>query len=204
MFGIADYGAFVVAILVFLAIPGPGNLALVTATGKGGVRGGLAATLGVIAGDQVLMWLAVAGVAALLLAYPAAFAAVQWLGAAYLAWLGVRMLRARPGAAPVLHLRAGHYFRQSLMITLLNPKAIVFYMAFFPLFVDPARHQGLVTFGVMAATIAALTLAYGVVVVGLTHRLAERLRASPRLTTWLNRVAGTLLVGFGLKLALSK
>ena len=204
MFGIADYGAFVVAILVFLAIPGPGNLALGTATGKGGVRGGLAATLGVIAGDQVLMWLAVAGVAALLLAYPAAFAAVQWLGAAYLAWLGVRMLRARPGAAPVLHLRAGHYFRQSLMITLLNPKAIVFYMAFFPLFVDPARHQGLVTFGVMAATIAALTFAYGVVVVGLTHRLAERLRASPRLTTWLNRVAGTLLVGFGLKLALSK
>lgn len=204
MFGISDYGAFVVAILVFLAIPGPGNLALVTATGKGGVRGGLAATLGVIAGDQVLMWLAVAGVAALLLAYPAAFAAVQWLGAAYLAWLGVRMLRARPGAAPVLHLRAGHYFRQSLMITLLNPKAIVFYMAFFPLFVDPARHQGLVTFGVMAATIAALTFAYGVVVVGLTHRLAERLRASPRLTTWLNRVAGTLLVGFGLKLALSK
>ncbi|MFN4104099.1 MAG: LysE family transporter [Tepidimonas sp.] len=204
MFGIADYGAFVVAILVFLAIPGPGNLALVTATGKGGVRGGLAATLGVIAGDQVLMWLAVAGVAALLLAYPAAFAAVQWLGAAYLAWLGVRMLRARPDAAPVLHLRAGQYFRQSLMITLLNPKAIVFYMAFFPLFVDPARHQGLVTFGVMAATIAALTFAYGVVVVGLTHRLAERLRASPRLTTWLNRVAGTLLVGFGLKLALTK
>ncbi|WP_334154827.1 LysE family transporter [Tepidimonas sp.] len=204
MFGIADYGAFVVAILVFLAIPGPGNLALVTATGKGGVRGGLAAILGVIAGDQVLMWLAVAGVAALLLAYPAAFAAVQWLGAAYLAWLGVRMLRARPGAAPVLHLRAGQYFRQSLMITLLNPKAIVFYMAFFPLFVNPARHQGLVTFGVMAATIAALTFAYGVVVVGLTHRLAERLRASPRLTTWLNRVAGTLLVGFGLKLALSK
>ena len=100
MFGIADYGAFVVAILVFLAIPGPGNLALVTATGKGGIRGGLAATLGVIAGDQMLMWLAVAGVAALLLAYPAAFAAVQWLGAAYLAWLGVRMLRARPDGRP--------------------------------------------------------------------------------------------------------
>lgn len=204
MFGVADYGAFVVAILVFLAIPGPGNLALVTSTGQGGIRGGLAATLGVIAGDQVLMWLAVAGVAALLLAYPAAFAAVQWLGAAYLAWLGVRMVRAKPGAAPVLQLRAGQYFRQGLTITLLNPKAIVFYMAFFPLFVDPARHQGLLTFGVMAATIAGLTFAYGLVVVGLTHRLAERLRASPRLTTWLNRAAGTLLVGFGLKLALSK
>ena len=77
MFGVADYGAFVVAILVFLAIPGPGNLALITSTGKGGIRGGLAATFGIIAGDQVLMWAAVAGVATLLVTYPAAFSAVQ-------------------------------------------------------------------------------------------------------------------------------
>ncbi len=70
MFGIADYGAFVAAIVLFLLIPGPGNLALITSTSKGGVRGGLAATLGVIAGDQVLMWAAVAGVAALLATYP--------------------------------------------------------------------------------------------------------------------------------------
>ena len=140
MFGIADYPSFVVAVIVFLMIPGPGNLALITSTGKGGVRGGLAATLGVIAGDQVLMWLAVAGVAALLAAYPPAFRGVQWLGAGYLAWLGLRMLLAKPGDAPVLQIRAGHYFRQAFAITLLNPKAIVFYMAFFPLFVDPARH----------------------------------------------------------------
>ena len=70
MFGVADYGAFVAAIIIFLAIPGPGNLALITSTSKGGIAGGLAATFGVIAGDQVLMWAAVAGVAALLLAYP--------------------------------------------------------------------------------------------------------------------------------------
>ena len=154
MFGIADYPSFVIAVVVFLMIPGPGNLALVTSTGKGGRRGGVAATLGVIAGDQVLMWLAVAGVAALLAAYPPALHGVQWLGAGYLAWLGARMLLARPGDAPVLQIRAGHYFRQAFAITLLNPKAIVFYMAFFPLFVDPARHAGLATFAVMAATIA--------------------------------------------------
>ena len=70
MFGVADYGAFVAAIIIFLAIPGPGNLALITSTGKGGIRGGLAATFGVIAGDQVLMWAAVAGVAALLAGLP--------------------------------------------------------------------------------------------------------------------------------------
>jgi threonine/homoserine/homoserine lactone efflux protein len=61
----------------------------------------------------------------------------------------------------VLHIKPHHYLRQALTITLLNPKAIVFYMAFFPLFVDPARHQGLATFGFMAATIAALTFLYG-------------------------------------------
>ena len=192
MFGIADYGAFVAAIVLFLAIPGPGNLALITSTSKGGVRGGLAATLGVIAGDQVLMWAAVAGVAALLAAYPAAFHAVQWLGAAYLAWLGLKMLTTKPGAQPILNIEPRHYFRQAALITLLNPKAIVFYMAFFPLFVDPARHQGLLTFGVMAATIALLTLAYGFIVVMLTHRLAERMRANPSVARMLEKVAGRI------------
>jgi leucine efflux protein len=204
MFGVADYGAFVAAIIIFLAIPGPGNLALITSTSKGGIMGGLAATLGVIAGDQVLMWAAVAGVAALLVAYPAAFHAVQWLGAAYLAFLGLRMLMAKPGAKPVLNIQPRQYFRQAGLITLLNPKAIVFYMAFFPLFVDPARHQGMVTFGVMAATIAALTFAYGLVVVLLTHHLAERMRANPIVGRVLQKVAGVFLLGFGIKLAISK
>jgi len=204
MFGIADYGAFVAAIVLFLAIPGPGNLALITSTSKGGIRGGLAATLGVIAGDQVLMWLAVAGVAALLSAYPAAFNAVQWLGAAYLAWLGFRMLIAKPGAAPILNIRPRQYFQQALTITLLNPKAIIFYMAFFPLFVDPAQHQGMTTFAVMAATIAALTFLYGLGATLLTHFLAERLRANPRISTTLEKLAGVFLIGFGVKLALSR
>ncbi len=204
MLGVADYGAFVVAVIVFLAIPGPGNLALITSTSKGGWRGGLAATFGVIAGDQVLMWLAVAGVAAVLQAAPVVFGAVQWLGAAYLAWLGFRMLVSKPGDAPILEIRPRQYFQQACAITLLNPKAIVFYMAFFPLFVDAATHQGLTTFAVMAATIATLTFLYGAIVVVLTHRLADRLRASPRVTKALERVAGVLLIGFGVKLVLSR
>ena len=204
MFGIADYGAFVAAIILFLAIPGPGNLALITSTGKGGIRGGLAATLGVIAGDQVLMWAAVAGVAALLSAYPTAFQAVQWLGAIYLAWLGFKMLKAKPGAAPILNIRPRQYFRQALTITLLNPKAIVFYMAFFPLFLDPSRHQGLTTFGVMALTIAALTFCYGLTVTLLTYFLAERMRASPRISGTLGKLAGVFLIAFGVKLAISR
>ena len=204
MFGIADYGAFVVAIIVFLAIPGPGNLALLTATGKGGVRAGMAATFGVISGDQVLLWLAVAGLSAVLINYPGLYSSVKWAGAAYLLGLGYSLFNSKPGDAPVLNMKSDHYFRQGLFITVLNPKAIVFYMAFFPLFVDPAKHQGLATFAFMAVTIAVLTFAYGLTVVLLTHYLAERLRANPMVSRVLEKLAGLFLIGFGIKLALSR
>lgn len=204
MLAITDYPAFVLAILIFLAIPGPGNLALISSTAQGGIRGGSAATLGVIAGDQILMWCAVAGVAALLKAYPTAFVLVQWLGAAYLAWLGIRMLLAKPGEGAVLKIAPHHFAKQAFFITLLNPKAIVFYMAFFPLFVDPARQPGFMTFGVMALTIAVLTFMYGLGATLLSHFMAERVRASPRLSGAITKLAGVFLIGFGVRLALTK
>ena len=203
-FGIADYASFVIAIIVFLLIPGPGNLALITSTSKGGIAGGLGATFGLIGGDQILLWAAVAGVSAVMATYPTAFHVVQWVGAVYLAWLGIKMLMAKPGDVPILQIKPRHYFRQAVFITLLNPKAIVFYMAFFPLFVDPVTHQGMTTFGVMAATIASLTFLYGLTSVLLTTFFAERIRANPKVSGFLNKVAGIFLIGFGLKLAISK
>src|SRR5204863_747574 len=118
------------------------------------------------------------------------FGVVQYAGAIYLAYLGVRMILAKPGDAPVLKMQPRRFFQQAMLITLLNPKAIVFYMAFFPLFVDPARHQGLATFGMMALTIAVLTLIYCLVVIFITRFAAGRMRASPRIAAWLNRIAG--------------
>ncbi len=198
--GITDYGAFCAAILIFLALPGPGTFTLLTATGKGGFRAGAAATLGLIAGDQVLLWLAVAGVAALLAAHPTVFHAVQYLGAAYLAWIGLRLLRARDAATPVIQLQPGHYARQGFLITLLNPKAIMFYMAFFPLFIDPANHQGALTFATMAATIATITLVYCLTLCACAQALATRLKANRAIARWLERLAGVFLIGFGIKL----
>src|SRR6185295_18525159 len=168
MFGVADYWAFVIAVIVFLAIPGVGNLAIITSTTKGRIVGGLAATLGVIVGDQILMWLAVAGVAAVLTANPALFGVVQYAGAIYLAYLGVRMILAKPGDTAVLRMQPRRFFHQALLI-----------------------------FGVMAVTIALLTLLYCLIVIAITHFAADRMRASPRTAVWLNRVAGTMLVGFG-------
>ncbi len=200
MFGIADYGAFCVAILVFLALPGPGTFALLTSTAKGGLRAGAAATLGVIAGDQVLLWLAVGGVAAILAANPVWFQAVQYAGAAYLVWIGVRLIFAAPGAAPPVRIAPRHYARQAFLITLLNPKAIVFYMAFFPLFIDREHHQGALTFAAMAATIAVITAAYAMTLCAFARAISARIRSHSRIARGLERLAGLFLVGFGIRL----
>ena len=204
MFGISDYGAFAAAFVLLLFLPGPGNLALISSASKGGLSGGLASVLGLLAGDQMLLWLTVAGVAALLQTFPLLFVALQWLGAAYLMWLGFKMITAKAGEGPSIQITPGHYFRETMLITLLNPKAIMFYLAFFPQFIDPVHHQGWVTFAVMALTIAALGFAYCFGVVLVTHFLAERIRANPKVSGGLQKAAGLCLIGFGLKMVLTK
>jgi threonine/homoserine/homoserine lactone efflux protein len=204
MFGISDYGAFVAAFVLLLFLPGPGNLALITSTSQGGVRGGFASVLGLLLGDQILLWLTVAGVAALLQSYPHLFMAMQWVGAAYLAWLGAKMVLAKPGEGPAIKITPGKYFKETMLITLLNPKAIMFYFAFFPQFIDPQQHQGMTTFVFMAVTIAVLGFLYCFGVVLITHTMAERIRANPKMSAFLQKLAGVCLIGFGLKLAAGK
>ena len=206
MFGIADYGAFVAAIVVFLLIPGPGNLALITSTGKGGLAGGMAATLGLIAGDQVLMWLAVAGVAALLAAYPAAFHAVQWVGAAYLAWLGLRMLRSKGGfklpdadsAASVTAGESRRIFFKSFLVAVTNPKGYIFCSALLPQFIDPAAAQApqyLIIALIFAGLDTLVMLGYAFV----GARAIRVLTASA--TRWIDRACGGMLLALAGSLA---
>lgn len=202
MLGITDYWAFALAVLVFIALPGPGTFGLLAATGKGGARAGVAGTLGLIVGDQMLLWMAALGVAAILQAHPLWFRALQYAGAAYLLYVGARLILRRGAQATApLPLQSGHYFRQLLLITLLNPKAIMFYMAFFPLFIDPATQRGFVTFGAMALTIAVIALVYCLLLVFCAQALRERVRAHQRVARVLERVAGLMLVAFGIRLA---
>jgi threonine/homoserine/homoserine lactone efflux protein len=204
MFGISDYGAFAAAFVLLLFLPGPGNLALISSASKGGLAGGLASVLGLLLGDQILLWLTVAGVAAMLQTLPVLFMAVQWLGAAYLAWLGYKMITAKPGEGPGIEITSGRYFRDTMFITLLNPKAIMFYLAFFPQFIDPVNHQGWITFAVMALTIAVLGFTYCFGVVLITHFVAKRLRTHSSVSGVLQKLAGVCLIGFGFKLVFSK
>jgi leucine efflux protein len=212
MSGIQNYGAFVLAFIVLMLIPGPGNLALIGSAAKGGVRGGLASVLGLLFGDQVLFWLAVTGVASLMAANPRALMFIQWAGAIYLAWLGCKMLMSKLGQQAALEIKVGAYFRQTMTITLLNPKSILFFIAFLPQFIrqDMAIQSAATwaAFGILAATIFILGFIYCFGVVLVTHFAAKSLSQSSWLSPdllalWLNRLAGLILLAFSVQLVSS-
>jgi len=199
--GITDIWQLVAATMVFLMLPGPGTFCVLTCSAQRGLRGGFASLLGLMLGDAALMFLAAIGVAALLQANPMLFNALQYAGAAYLAYLGVRLLVARDGegAAAVPFTNAAD-FRRGFLVTLINPKAIVFYMAFFPLFIDPATHQGVLTFVAMGSVISSCTLFYGSLLVFAGNAAARRLARNRRIAAYALKMAGMFLIGFGIKL----
>lgn len=199
--GITDVRQLIIATMVFLMLPGPGTFCVLTSTGKHGVRGGFVSLAGLMLGDVVLMFLAAIGVAALLQANPLLFKGMQYLGAAYLAYLGMRLIIAKPeqggGAVPFSNAAD---FRRGFLVTLINPKAIVFYMAFFPLFIDPATHQGSATFIAMGMVISSCTLFYGSLLVLIGNVAARKLARNRRIAAYASKAAGVFLIGFGIKL----
>ena len=199
--GITDVWQLIAATMVFLLLPGPGTFCVLTCSAKHGLRGGFAAIAGLMLGDIVLMFLAAIGVAALLHANPLLFRGLQYLGAAYLAYLGLRLLFARgEGGGTVVPFSNAADFRRGFLVTLINPKAIVFYMAFFPLFLDPVTQQGAPTFVAMGAVICCCTAFYGSLLVLVGNMAARRLARNRAIATLASRAAGVFLIGFGIKL----
>lgn len=203
MFDIQHYASFITAILIFQMIPGPGTLAILGATARSGVSGGMGAVFGTLTGDFVYMLAAVLGLAAILTAYPAVFAAMQWFGIAYLCWIGFKLLTeplTDTAANDSQRHSAWFFFRQGFTVALTNPKVIMFFMAFFPLFMRPdARPITLVSM-MLHVTLICLLYEIGLVLVGnLAARLLSRVPGVRMIT---NRLAGLALIGFGLKLAL--
>ncbi|MCX7172854.1 MAG: LysE family translocator [Proteobacteria bacterium] len=203
MFDIQHYASFIAAILIFQMIPGPGTLAILGATARSGVSGGMGVVFGTVSGDFVYMLAAVLGLAAILTAYPTVFAAMQWFGISYLCWIGFKLLTepvTDTAASDTKRHSAWYFFRQGFTVALTNPKAIMFFMAFFPLFVRPdARPITLVSM-MVHVTLTCLLYQIGLVLIG---NLAARLLSGvPGVRTIANRLAGLALIGFGLKLAL--
>ena len=202
MFNIQNYTSFVLAVLVFQLIPGPGTIAILSATARNGVRAGGAAVLGTIAGDFVFMVAAVAGLATIMHSNPSLFQALQWFGSAYLVWMGVQLLRVRFTESDIAaepKRSAAVYFRQAFAVSLTNPKVILFFVSFFPLFLLPDASA--LTLGVMMAHVTVLSLLYQSLLVLLGNRVARALRNIPSARKIATRLAGVALIGFGIKLA---
>ncbi len=203
MMPVKDYGSFVLTIGLFLALPGPGNLAILSAYRLGGVRAAMVSTLGIAFGDQLLIVLALGGLAAILQEWPQLFRWIEYLGAVYLIYIGIGLLRPARGRVGLAVFKMKDFFRQSLAITLMNPKAIVFYMAFFPLFLDKGRGIDLQTWAALAGTIALMTFVYGLLLLLMLKLLARTVKDTSRFKKMLTRLMGALFIGFGIKLAFS-
>ena len=206
--GVTDLGTYVMGAMGIILLPGPNSLyVLSVATGRG-VREGFRSAGGVFVGDTILLLMVALGAASLLHTQPALFAIVQYLGAAYLAWVGLNLLWVvwvkRPAVAdnnPVPPANLQQPFRRALIISLLNPKAIFFLLSFFVQFIDPAYPNPAVPFLILAAILMAFSGIYLSVLIVAGAQLASTFRRRQRLSAALTGAVGALFIWFGAKLA---
>jgi threonine/homoserine/homoserine lactone efflux protein len=194
--------AFCAAAIAMLIIPGPTILLVIGQSLGGGARNALPLVAGVALGDLTAMTLSLAGLGAILATSATLFTALKWAGAAYLIWLGVKMWRAPVEATAAPPLAGGKALRQAWLVTALNPKGIVFFVAFVPQFIDPAR--GFATqAALLVATFVTLAAANAAIYAALAGRLSGAVRR-PSVRRALNRLGGGVLMGAGLAVALRR
>ncbi|SPF02316.1 leucine efflux protein LeuE [Streptomyces sp. MA5143a] len=215
MFGVVDLPTYLAGLVLIVLLPGPNSLYVLSVAARRGIRTGYRAAAGVWCGDAVLMTLSAAGVASLLQANAVLFGIVKYAGAGYLTWLAVGMLRAawgmwRSRRQTVAEAAAGgevvegeRPFRRALVISLLNPKAILFFVAFFVQFVDPAYAYPALSFVVLGAFAQLASVLYLTALIFGGTKLAAAFRRRKRLSAGATSAAGALFLGFAVKLSLA-
>ncbi|MGN9814269.1 leucine efflux protein LeuE [Streptomyces sp. SD11] len=214
MLGVTDLPTYLVGLVLIVLLPGPNSLYVLSVAARRGIRTGYQASAGVWCGDAVLMTLSAAGVASLLQANALLFGIVKYAGAGYLTWLAFGMLRAawqmwrtrreRDGAAeaavPAVEERP---FRRALVISLFNPKAILFFVAFFVQFVDPGYAYPALSFVVLGVFAQIASFLYLSALIFGGTKLAAAFRRRRRLSAGATSAAGALFLGFAVKLSLA-
>ncbi|MEV0371515.1 leucine efflux protein LeuE [Streptomyces sp. NPDC050636] len=221
MLGITDLSTYLAGLALIILLPGPNSLYVVSVAARRGPRVAYRAAAGVLCGDAVLMTLSAGGVASLLQASPVLFAIVKFAGAGYLTWLAVGMLRgawslwrgrvtrrtegaegdAAPTAAPKA--AAERPYRRALVVSLLNPKAILFFISFFVQFVDPSYAHPVLSFLTLGAWAQLFSFTYLTILIFSGTFLAATFRRRRRLTAGLSAGAGAAFLGFAAKLSLA-
>ncbi|WP_333772082.1 leucine efflux protein LeuE [Streptomyces sp. IBSBF 3136] len=217
MFGVIDLPTYLAGLVLIVLLPGPNSLYVLSVAARRGVRAGYTAAAGVWCGDTVLMTLSAAGVASLLQANAVLFGIVKYAGAGYLTWLAIGMLRAaremwRTRRERVLENAASEEdpapaverpLRRAFVVSLFNPKAILFFVAFFVQFVDPGYAYPALSFVVLGAFAQLASFLYLSALIFGGTRLAAAFRRRRRLSATATSAAGALFLGFAVKLSLA-
>ncbi|PZW03567.1 leucine efflux protein [Micromonospora phaseoli] len=212
--GITDIWTYVLGTVAIVLLPGPNSLFVLATAARRGVGVGYQAASGVWVGDAILMFLSAAGVASLIKAYPPIFLVIKYAGAAYLGYVGLTMLRGAwrrwrdrndpdtprlIDAAPPAAMRSP--FRKALVISLLNPKAILFFVSFFIQFVDPTYPWPALSFLLLGLIAQVTSALYLTALIFAGTFLAAQFSRRRRLAVGATSAVGALFLGFGLKLA---
>ena len=221
-YGVTDLWTYAIGAFGIILLPGPNSLYVLSVATARGVRAGFQGAYGVFVGDTILLLCTALGAAGVLRTYPAMFMVVKYVGAAYLAWVGFNLLRAAfaglrsqpdapnrvsraPGpvassaAADAAHLQRP--FRRALVISLLNPKAILFLLSFFVQFIDTSYAHPEVPFLILSAILMTFSALYLSVLIVTGARLAQGLARRKKLSAGLSSLVGSLFLWFGAKLA---
>lgn len=213
-YGITDVWTFVIGTIVIVLLPGPNSLYVMTVASREGIAAGYRGACGIFLGDTLLMIAAATGVASLLQATPALFMLIKYSGAAYLAWLGVKLLQAglarwrQPvdsvdGTGDPLSQRldASRPFRIALLISLTNPKAILFFVSFFIQFVSPSYPYPVLSFALLGLIVQICSALYLTLLIFGGVHLARQVSRRRWLAAGGTGAVGALFIGFGAKLA---
>jgi leucine efflux protein len=211
-YGVTDIWTYVMGAFGIILLPGPNSLFVLSVATARGVKAGYQGAVGVFVGDTILLMLTALGAASLLRGNPPLFMLVKYSGAAYLAWLGANLVWTaiqKWRSADVPEVRAvtetpanlEHPFKRALVISLLNPKAILFLLSFFVQFIDPDYKTPAVPFLILSAIVMAFSAIYLSALIFAGARLAQLFRARKRLSGALSSSVGGLFLWFGAKLA---
>jgi len=213
VFGITDLTTFIIGTILIVLLPGPNSIYVMTVASRHGIKAGYKGALGVYTGDLILIILTALGAASLLHAFPWIFILLKIVGAVYLSYLGIKLLKAayttwQTTTAPqaLQHqadLSQFKPFQTALTISILNPKAILFYLSFFVQFVDPAYPYPAITFSMLAIVLQIISMSYLTVLIFSGAKLAGYFTERKKLTASCVASVGILFCGFGLKLATS-
>ncbi|WP_426107843.1 LysE family translocator [Massilia sp. TSP1-1-2] len=208
MFGIHDIALFILSGLLLNIMPGPDSLLIMARSATQGWRAGVAAAMGIGTGTMVHVLAAAVGLSAILATSATAFMMVKYIGAAYILWMALGLLRSKRAPAgeraAVAPLPYRKIFAQGFLTNVLNPKVAIFFLAFVPQFIDAAAPDKALAFIILGCIFNVNGMLWCVALALFSARVAARVKVSPVVALWLNRVAGGLFIWLGIKLALTK